>query len=206
LNLSFEGSNGSTSFGSTVTKVGNPVLSTIQKYSGNSSIYFDGKGSGIIIKDENLNIGEKDFTFDFYFKTDGAQNYWSVMVASKNEGGWGEINNGTQDGGILNFFNGVDNAGKNFNDNKWHHVEAGQSGSISFLKVDGVTLSSKETNAENHNLDNLVIGKLGGMWIGNSDNSFKGWIDDFKIIVEGSSPENKAPKDSIGYMGPSGIC
>ena len=194
LNLSFEGINGSTSFGTGISKVGNPYISTSQSYSGKSSIYFDGSGSGIVISDQNLNVGNADFEMDFYFKTDGNQNPWSVLVASENEGGWGEINNGTTDGGLLNFYNGADSQGKNFNDGKWHHVQAGQTGNLSYLKVDGVTLDSEMTTATSHDFNNLIIGKLGGMWIGNSDNSFKGWIDDFKISTSTNlNNVNEAP-------------
>ncbi len=182
LNLSFEGVNLSNSFGSNVTIVGNPFISTSQKNSGNSSIYFDGRASGIGINNSDLNLGVSDFVIDFYFKTDGSQNRYSVILSSMHDSGWGELNNGTSDGGILNYFNnGVLLDGVNLNDGAWHHFEGGQVDGLAFLKIDNNLLDSELRSSASYNFNNLLIGKLGGRWIGNSDNSFRGWIDDFKI-------------------------
>ncbi len=181
LNLSFEDVNLSNSFGSNITIVGNPFISTIQKNSGNSSIYFDGRASGISINNSDLNFGVSDYVIDFYFKTDGSQNPYSVILSSMHDGGWGELNNGTSDGGILNYYNGVLLDGVNLNDGAWHHFEGGQIDGLAFLKIDDNLLDSESVNSISYNFNNLLIGKLGGRWIGNSDNSFRGWIDDFKI-------------------------
>jgi len=116
LNLSFEGANGSTSFGQNISTIGSPYLSTSQKYNGLSSAYFNGNGAAIYLNNPALNIGGANFVIDFYFKTDGTQNPWSVLVTSRQEGGWGEINNGTADGGGLDFYNGLFTRAGNFND------------------------------------------------------------------------------------------
>jgi len=184
LDLAFEGVNGSSSFGQNISNVGSPYISTTQKYSGQSSAYFSGNGAAIAINNTALNIGTSDFLMDFYFKTDGPQNSWSVLVTSLNEAGrWGEIYNGTQRGGKLDFANGSIIKGGYYNDDQWHHVEAGQTGTTSFLKVDGVQTDAQTTPVTTHDFSQLLLGKFGGNWIGLSDNSFKGWIDDFKIKV-----------------------
>lgn len=80
--LDFEGSNGSNSFGTGITALNGATISTSQKISGNSSAYFNGSGAALQFNMPELNIGAGDFAIDFYFKTDGTQNPWSVLISS----------------------------------------------------------------------------------------------------------------------------
>jgi hypothetical protein len=197
LALDFEGPDGSSSFGANITKLGSPVIDTAAKTQGQSSLYLAGDGSALIAG-QSLNIGQSDFSIEFDFKTDGAQNPWSVMVSSKYEGSWGEIGNGASSAPGIHFANGGFLTGQNFNDGQWHRLAAMQIGSQSYLYVDGV-LQDQEPNltVATHNFTDTVIGKLGGMWIGNSDNSFRGWIDNFSINIANAG--NSAASGAV-YM------
>ena len=186
--LDFEGSNGSTVFGPGITALNGATISTAQKVSGNSSAYFNGSGAALQFNIPALNIGAGDFAIDFYFKTDGAQNPWSVMMSSVREGGWGEISNGTARGGAVLFANYGDVSGAYVNDGAWHRLIAGQSGAESYLILDGVLQGKVTSTATSHNFSDLIVGKLGGMWMGNSDNSFRGWIDNLKVSLPSRSP------------------
>jgi len=186
VDLAFEGVNGSTSFGENISVRGSPYLTTTQKYSGQSSAYFNGASSAIYLGTSAAYRISSDFVIDFYFKTDGLQNPWSVLMTFEfgyAQGG-GEINNGTSDGGILDFYNGssVFTQGGYRNDGQWHHIEAGQTGSTSFLKVDGVQTDSDPTTFQTHDFSSAAIGGYRSYMLAN-DNGFKGWIDDFKIKV-----------------------
>jgi len=182
LSLDFEGANGSTTFGPGVAVRGGAVISTDHKVSGSSSVYFNGAGAALQLDKPELIIPGTDFSIEFHFKTDGWQNPWSVLLSSLRQGIWGEISNGTANGESLRFYNqnaGV--LGANFNDGQWHHVVARQSGAVSYLYVDGNLQGQIATTATAHDFSDLLIGKLGGIWLGLNDNSFKGWIDDLQV-------------------------
>jgi len=192
IDLEFEGVDGANTFGDGITTIGSPTITTSQYALGASSVYFAGDGSALKINHNGLNIGTSDFVIDFYFKTDGGQNPWSVLLSSVEQGVWGEISNGNgQASGRIGFYKyGGSVVGTNFNDGNWHHLIAGQTGEQAYLSVDNVLQGQFTSTATSHNFDNLLLGKLGGMWIQNSDNSFKGWIDALKIYL----PSQQSPQ------------
>jgi hypothetical protein len=188
VTLEFEGTNGNSIFGQGITPRGGAVISTAQKVSGNSAAYFNGSGAALAFNIPALNVGPMDFTIDFYFKTHDTQNSWSVIMSSVREGVWGEISNGTALAGALRFSNQGLVSGANFNDGGWHRATAGQKGTESYLIVDGALQGKTTSTATIHDFSDLLLGKLGGQWIGAPDNSFKGWIDDFRVSVSSTIP------------------
>jgi hypothetical protein len=159
--------------GSNVTVEGNTKIV-------GGAVYFDGDGDGLIINDPKLSgIGNSDFSITFKFRSDGAQDPYSVLV-SKYGTSYLEIANGmTARNGIYGEISGGGvYPARNYNDGQWHTVFfQRKAGSVS-LSVDGVSLGTEKISSDTQNLD--LTGIRIGRWQGNNltDNNFRGYIDD----------------------------
>jgi hypothetical protein len=220
VNLDFENE----SFGVGVTNNG-ATISTNQSKSGSGSLYLNGNGSYIALNNSLLNLGSSDFSLSFDMKTDGAQNPWSVIVSTGSFPNGGNFAQQIEIGNNPNGINeAVGNVGyfdpqargnpgffaalsapfqnvltKDINDGAWHSINFQRAGTNMTLSVDTNIVGQFSIPAtQTENLDNLFIGK----WQGNglSDNSYRGWIDNFSISTS-IAPVPEADTSAMLLMG-----
>ena len=189
LLLNGNGTNGSTTFtdsssyGHTVTPVGNAQISTTQSKFGGASMYFDGSGDYLTLaEDSSLDLGTGDFTFELWVyilsQTDdmmvgSSSAYANVQLFRINTGGTYEyLTVYLNSGSVIQ----IQNSGVTVN--SWHHLALARSGSTVRVFVDG-TLAASATNS-----GAVAVDKIGAFYYqGNLFGSFyvNGYIDDLRI-------------------------
>ncbi len=186
LAMELDGAMGSTSFldvssanKTPLTAVGNAKLSTVQKFNGSASAYFDGSGDYITTPSSaDWNI-TGDYTIEARIYVSVAQlNPIATALIFASNDGWGfyVAANGSIYFSVKNGATTVQasSAAGAVSAAAWHHVAAVRSGTDLIVYVDGaqVALSSGSPT---------TIGTYTA-WLGGSiSNSFNGYIDDFKV-------------------------
>ena len=193
LLLPLNGSNNSTTFtdrspgARTVTPSGDAKLSTADKRYGVSSAYFDGTGDFLTIADTNsgFTFGTGDFTYEWWFKSNAANNY-AAMLTRPYSGAGGiliSLNGATGDGAPEVYWrewtNGLffKSSITGLNDNKWHHFAFVRSGTTVFMFIDGVQAASKTSVSTSVGSSSVVIGQD----VEFAGRTYTGYIDDVRI-------------------------
>ena len=181
LLLNGNGTNGSTTFtdsssyGHTVTPVGDAQISTAQIKFGVSSMYFDGNGDYLTATDSSFAFGTGEFTVEFWMRVASTATSEALLsvgnVSTFNS--W-QISGGTD----LEFVNQNGQvAGGTFPTlDTWHHVAVVRdSSNVATLYINGTNVDSAE-DTFNYSADNLRIGVNR-----NVSHYYHGYIDDLRI-------------------------
>lgn len=194
LLANFEGTNGQTTFsdsslvGRTITRTGDPIISTSDYMFGSSSAYFDGTGSNAIdlgapLSDFNPN--GKNFTFEGWYKMpNSAGSPRGLLTSTQGQGGWraymGLFIRNTDDI-ILVSDDYEDNFVANTPINSWVHFALVQDLDNSQFRVyiNGNLEFTESLQTINSNLD-LELGNLRGSAGGATYYPFYGYIDEYR--------------------------
>jgi hypothetical protein len=205
LLLNGNGTNGSTTFtdsssyGHTVTPVGNAQISTTQSKFGGASIAFDGSGDYLSIPDsDQFEIGSGDFTFEAWIYLTGYSvaylgQYYIAEIICKDGSSRGfnfEIK-GTSTSwttlgvGLFSSNSTViyTSATTSFDLNTWYHVAAVRNGTSLRLYKNGVDVGGGTNATSAQNTATVVtVGSENPYWISlGYGYYFPGYIDDIRI-------------------------
>jgi hypothetical protein len=186
LLLNGNGTNGSTTFtdsssyGHTVTPVGNAQISTTQSKFGGASMYFDGTGDYINCPASTaFSFGTGDFTIEFFARWDSFSSL-SVLVDTR---AGGSSSAGlvilTDTNGDLLVYSGVAVfiTGGTLQANQWYFVALSRASGTTRLFIDGVQSGASASDTRNYTDQNFFAGRTNESAI----NYFSGYIDDLRI-------------------------
>ncbi|MEF2176122.1 MAG: LamG domain-containing protein [Candidatus Absconditabacteria bacterium] len=178
--------------GNSVTKYGGLSHSNTTYKFGSGSLQFDGSDDYITVaNNDNFNIGNSDFTIDFWIKTTSvAQDYILSRSALGSYLDFAVDIGGASSPGKIRLLasNSNDNdycinmmSSTTINDNQWHHVAMIREGTIAYLYIDGVQRGTDTTATCNINVStsNLYIGK--DNHIPDYNRYVNGFIDEFRF-------------------------
>lgn len=180
----FEGTSGDNSFsdatGRTMTLVGAPVLSSIQKMFGSTSARFDGASNLNYSSSQDFNLGTKDYTIECWVHPTSYVNvnmFLSMGSPTSGDTGIGLYITNT---GLITAASGstaVGNSGSTTAPlNTWTHVALTRSGTSTQIWINGTVVS---TFANSFNISDAIL-CVGG----NSPYFFNGYIDEVRVTRE----------------------
>lgn len=189
--LHMNGTDGSTTFtdevGTEWTVNGNAQIDTAESKFGGASGLFDGTGDWIDRDDgDDLTLGDRDFTFDFWVKraTSGALN--QLM----GQGDGTALNNSVQcffntnDTIIFRVFSNTSSYSATstgtITDTNWHHIAGVRDGNTVRLFIDGVADGTVDITglSVNNSSTKFSIARFGEV----ASNTFNGHIDEFRFV------------------------
>ena len=193
LLLNGNGTNGSTTFtdsssyGHTVTPVGNAQISTAQSKFGGASIYLDGSGDCLSLPDDEsaFNFGTGDFTIECWIYWVGGA-YGTVFsqrhdLTTENTGMSWRIDDPTD---VILFFHGKASEGSDYfytrnnviSKNTWTHIALTRNGNTFTIWVNGQS-EATNTSAISMIYHAPVIGRTQG----SASEYLNAYLDDFRI-------------------------
>ena len=210
LLLSFDGTNGSTTFTDSSanalsgTAVGNAQISTAQSKFGGASALFDGNGDRVEFSSNAAwSFGTGDFTVEMWVRwnTVPSGSGDDMLVNVPTSGGF-NIYRAAASGGQLIVSNRISNQyAQTFNPsaNVWYHVAVSRASGTMRVFIDGVQLGSSVANSTNYAQAALHVGGSadGAGW------SIDGYIDDLRIIKSALYTANFTPPTAALTATPS---
>ena len=183
LLLNGNGTNGSTTFtdsssyGHTVTPVGNAQISTTQSKFGGASMYFDGSGDRLTVSDSSFTFGTGEFTIEFWVYILSAGGLEAIASCGSGNSSW-QLRFQNTDGGI-DFRVGSNSylqSTTTTSFNTWHHFAVTRDSSNTGRMFLNGTIDDSSTFTDDLDQSDLRIGVNRS-----GDYYFDGYIDDFRI-------------------------
>jgi len=179
--------------------IGDAKISTAQSKFGGSSMFFDGTGDYLSIRNNALfNFGTGDFTIECYIyiagnsAPDGA-NFRSAVIASTQQGpttpsdGFTFQLGGTSTTTGTNITIEIRNGGNNvayfanatIPQNSWNHIAICRNGTLSTFYLNGINIGT--ATFSNQNISSTAGLSIGGQNITNFNRFLNGYINDLRI-------------------------
>lgn len=172
------------------TKVGNTCLKSLQKKFGGTSLYFDGAGDyGSFSASSDFNIGEANFTMEFFVFPRETTNANPIVFAVGTPGAvnaiWLTVD-GSGNALKYDFFAGNSStmmpllvSTSNVVYDQWAHIRITRSADAWYLFVDGVLECTANYTGSATNASSAIY--IGGTAV--TDNQYFGYLDEIRLTV-----------------------
>lgn len=210
LLLHFDGSStDSSTYGRTITAVGNATTSTAEKKFGTHAALFDGSGDRFDVPSSaDFNLGASDFTVDFWAwinSSTNGQNERLVVFEGTTQTRGILISDTTKSAIGLNLFGSgwtILSGSGAISNQTWFHCALVRSGTTTTLYINGTSVGS--TTAQPLPTTNSSV-SIGGNTVRFASSNFNGYIDEVRIVNSAVWTSNFTPPTSAygQYLGSS---